>query len=177
MNKISAVYKIVNTVTGDFYVGSSKDVMSRWACHKCPSTWKQRPNNQMYQDMKKYGVDKFRFQILAPVMPEYLTQLEQEFMDMLHPTYNSNNAKLRGVSTFVPKNNEQIREVWRRSSKTYHEKHHEEQYAKRKNLFNMPCLFNGEIIKLNTLRQRFRRNGIKNALGEAKKYLIKGGEE
>lgn len=25
MNKISAVYKITNTVTGDFYIGSSKN--------------------------------------------------------------------------------------------------------------------------------------------------------
>lgn len=37
MNKISAVYKIVNKVTGDFYIGSSKDVKRRWIQHKCPS--------------------------------------------------------------------------------------------------------------------------------------------
>ena len=29
MMKISAVYKIVNTITNDFYVGSSKDVKRR----------------------------------------------------------------------------------------------------------------------------------------------------
>ena len=170
------MYKITNTVTGDFYVGSSKNVYQRWMQHKCPSVWKLRPNNQMYQDMKKYGVDKFKPQILCPVDSKYLTEVEQEMINLLQPYYNIRNAKLSGVSTLVPKNNEQIREVWRRSSKTYSEKHHEERYAKQKNLFNMPCLFNGEIIKLNTLRQRFRRNGIKNALGEAKKYLIKGEE-
>ena len=80
---ISAVYKIVNEVTGDFYVGSSRNVYSRWAAHKYPSTWKQHPNSLMYQDMQKYGVENFRFQILVPVMPEYLKQVEQEYIEML----------------------------------------------------------------------------------------------
>lgn len=26
MEKVSAVYKIINAITGDFYIGSSKDV-------------------------------------------------------------------------------------------------------------------------------------------------------
>ena len=43
MNKISAVYKIVNTITGDCYIGSSKDVKHRWANHKCPSKWREHP--------------------------------------------------------------------------------------------------------------------------------------
>lgn len=59
MEKISGVYKITNTVTNDFYIGSSKDVNKRGANHKCPSTWKKCPNNPMYLDMKKYGIDKF----------------------------------------------------------------------------------------------------------------------
>ena len=41
--KISAVYKITNTVTNDFYIGSSKDVKLRWAVHKCHSTWNEHP--------------------------------------------------------------------------------------------------------------------------------------
>ena len=31
--KVSAVYKIVNTVTKDFYIGSSKNVKKRWVEH------------------------------------------------------------------------------------------------------------------------------------------------
>lgn len=100
MEKISAVYKIVNTVTKDFYIGSSKNVMSRWAKHKSPSRWKEHPNSPMYCDMQKYGVDKFRFQILAPVMPEYLKDVEQEFIGMLHPTYNDRRSKGRDVERY-----------------------------------------------------------------------------
>ena len=90
--KISAVYKITNTVTGDFYIGSSKNVKSRWTCHKCPSRWKQYPNNPMYLDMQKYGVDKFEFQILAEVEVEKLKEAEQEFIEILKPTYNNRRA-------------------------------------------------------------------------------------
>ena len=64
MNKISGIYRITNTITGDFYVGSSKDVKQRWADHKCPSVWNIYPNKQLYQDMKKFGVDKFELEIL-----------------------------------------------------------------------------------------------------------------
>ena len=31
--KISGVYKITNTITGDFYIGSSKNVKKRWVEH------------------------------------------------------------------------------------------------------------------------------------------------
>ena len=61
MNKIIGIYKITNTVTGDFYIGSSKNVKRRWREHKCPSKWKQHPNNPMYLDMQKYRVDEFDF--------------------------------------------------------------------------------------------------------------------
>ena len=90
--KISAVYKITNTVTGDFYIGSSKDVKKRWKEHKCPSSLKRFPNNQLYQDMQKYGVDKFDFQILEVVEEGSLKVAEQQFIETLKPTYNSNRA-------------------------------------------------------------------------------------
>ena len=38
MIKISAVYQIINNITGDRYVGSSNNVKRRWARHKCPSS-------------------------------------------------------------------------------------------------------------------------------------------
>ena len=52
--KISGVYKITNTVTGKFYIGSSKDVKKRLAVHKCQSTWKNNPNKQLYKDIQNY---------------------------------------------------------------------------------------------------------------------------
>ena len=93
MEIISGVYKITNTVTGDSYIGSSKNIKKRWMQHKCQSTWTNNPNKQLYKDMMKYGVDKFELQILAEVEAEHLKETEQKFIETLKPTYNSNNAK------------------------------------------------------------------------------------
>ena len=91
--KISAVYKITNTVTKDFYIGSSKNIKNRWAEHKSPSTWDRHTNNPMYLDMKKYGVDKFDFQVIAEVEGTHLKEKEQWFIETLKPAYNKYNAK------------------------------------------------------------------------------------
>lgn len=163
---ISAVYKIVNTVTGDFYIGSSRNVMKRWAAHKYQSTWKQHPNNKLYQNMQKYGVDKFRFQILCPVMSEYLTQVEQEYIEMLKPTYNNNNAKGLNVERYKKASRKAIRKY--QQSEKY--KEYEKKYQKK--YYNQLCSYNGETLTLKALICRFQRAGIEHPTLEAKKYLI-----
>ena len=92
-NKVCGVYKITNTITGDFYIGSSKDVKRRWGEHKRPYVWNRYPNNPLYLDIQKYGTDKFDFQILEEVEIEQLKETEQQFIEMLKPTYNNINAK------------------------------------------------------------------------------------
>lgn len=157
-NKISAVYQIVNTVTGDRYVGSSKHVFNRWAAHRSPSLWKTCPNNPMYKDFQKYGVDKFRFQILAPVMPECLKQVEQEFIEILHPTYNDRRSKGFDV--------ERYREY--EQSDKCKESNRKYQWKYRHQL----CSYMGETLTLNALQHRFRKAGIEHPCVEAQKYLI-----
>ena len=155
MEKISAVYQIINTVTGDRYVGSSKDLKRRWTAHRSPSAWKYQPNKQLYKDMKKYGVDKFRFQILAPVMPEYLKQVEQEFIEMLKPTYNDRRSK-----------GHDHKEAARKYFKTNKGKEALNKYQ------NQLCSYNGELLRLSTLASRFCKAGIEHPTLEAKKYLL-----
>ena len=162
MEKISAVYKIVNTVTGDSYVGSSRNVFRRWLEHKRPYNWKRYSNMSLYQDFQKYGLDKFRFQILAPVMPEYLKQVEQEFIDLLHPTYNSIYAKGRNI--------ERMKESWRKAWLKYQQSDKFKE-AKRKHEQQL-CSYMGETLTLNALSLRFLRAGIEHYTQEAKKYLI-----
>ena len=123
MNKISAIYKITNTITGDFYIGSSKNVKQRWASHKCPSTWKNCPNNPLYKDMQKYGVNKFVFEILAEVEIEHLKEKEQEFIEKLQPTYNDRNANGRNIDRKKEYNKEYQKEY--RISDKYKEYHKE----------------------------------------------------
>lgn len=184
--KIIGVYKITNTITGDFYIGSSKDVRQRYAHHKIPSTWKNYPNNPMYLDMKKYGVDKFEFQILEEAEIAHLKEKEQQFIETLKPTYN--NRRANGLD--IERNKEwhkerynkhkeeileqkkQYYESHKEQIKQYRESHKEEILKQKKQYNNKLCFFNGKHITLNTLAMRFRRAGVEHPVIEARKYLV-----
>ena len=173
--KISGIYKITNTITGDFYIGSSKNVKRRWAAHKWSSTWNECPNNPMYIDMQNYGVDKFVFEILAEVEVDKLKEAEQQFIEKLQPTYNNRRANGWNI--------ERRKETCRKYSKEYNKsdkfKEYHRQYQKtdkykktKKQYDNQLCFYNGETLTLCALRERFKRQGISNPTQEAKKYLL-----
>ena len=150
--EICGIYKITNTVTGDFYIGSSKNVKRRWRNHKCSSKWNEKPNNPMYLDMQKYGVDKFELEILEvveEVESDKLKEKEQEFIELLKPTYNNRNAN--GWNT----------ERYKESNKKYKKEYNDQL-----------CSYNGETLTLAALSMRFRSAGIPHPTIEAKKYLL-----
>ena len=161
--RISGVYKITNTVTNDSYIGSSKNVKQRWANHKCKSTWKNYPSNPMYIDMRKYGTDKFEFEILAEVEAGKLKETEQQFIETLKPTYNNNRANGWDV------------ERYKEYDKEYHKSDKCKEYQKEfyKEYNSQLCCYNGEVLTLCALYQRFKKSGIEHPTAEAKRYLIK----
>ena len=161
--KISAVYKITNTITGDFYIGSSKNVKLRWAEHKRQSAWNKQPNNQMYLDMQKYGVEKFVFEVIEEAEIGQLKEKEQQFIETLKPTYNSIRANGLDIERY-----KESKKEYRKSDKG------KESHKKANNkYYSQLCCYNNETITLNALRKRFWKQGIINPTQEAKKYLIK----
>ena len=179
--KIIGVYKITNTVTGDFYIGSSKNVKLRWAAHKWPSSWKRFPNNPMYLDMQKYGVEKFEFQILEVVEPGSLKETEQKFIELLKPAYNDRNANGLDIERYKETKKEyqksdKGKESQKESQKEYQKTEKgKESHKKAQNKYeNQLCLYNGETLTLSALRMRFKSQGIPHPVKEAKKYLIGG---
>ena len=193
MNKIIGVYKITNTITGDFYIGSSKNIKQRWVSHKCKSTWNKCPNSPMYLDMKKYGTDKFAFEILEEVEVDKLKEAEQEFIETLNPTYNNYNAKgldferMKKTKKEYQKEyhksdkfkeyqkeyqkSDKFKEYQKEYYKTEKGKESNRKYCKKYN--NQLCCYNGETLTLNALSIRFMRQGIDHPTLEAKKYIIK----
>ena len=181
--KISAVYKITNTVTGDFYIGSSKDVKQRWASHKCQSTWNKCPNNPMYLDMQEYGKDKFVFEVLEVVKEVEEGKLkvtEQKFIELLKPAYNNRNAngfdferrkKTQRKAQKKYKKSDKGKESQKKYQKT--EKGKETRKKAHNKYYNQLCSYNGETLTLEALYKRFERRGIDHPTQEAKKYLIK----
>ena len=188
MEKISGIYKITNTVTGDFYIGSSKNIKKRWTEHKCKSTWNDNPNSPMYQDMKNYGTDKFEFQVLEEVEESFLKEKEQQFIETLNPTYNDRNAKGLDIERNKEYNKEynksdkrkkynkeynksdKRKEYQKEYEKTEKRKKYKKEYDKEYN--NQLCYFNNEVLTLTALKTRFFRKGIPHPTQEAKKYLL-----
>ncbi len=109
---LAGIYKITNTITNEFYIGSSKDIKTRWRKHTNLSAWKKCPNNKLYIAFQKYGLDKFSFEILEETTS--LKEREQYYIDLLKPVYN--NIRAFGLDL------EKLREARRRASKKYYHK-------------------------------------------------------
>ena len=165
-NKIAGVYKITNNITGDFYIGSSKDIKLRWYIHKSPYTIKQHPNVKLYKAMTQYGRDNFTIDIIEET--NNLREREQYWIEYLKPVYNDRHADGYNI--------ERKKESMRRGSRKYHRTHQcsAETLANKKAYLSRLCLYNGETLTLNALNLRLRRQGIVNPMLEAKKYLITG---
>ena len=88
MARISGVYEIVNTITGDFYIGSSNDLKRRKQQHFSESCWKHEPNKPLYKDMKQYGKNNFLFKPIWLCDPEELKKYEQIAIEKYKPKYN-----------------------------------------------------------------------------------------
>ena len=170
MSKISGIYKITNTITGDFYIGSSKDIKRRWREHKCTSKWNEQPNSQLYQDMQKYGVDKFVFEIIAEVEAGSLKEKEQKFIELLKPAYNDRNANGLDIERCKKYNKEYQKEYNKEYKKS--DKFKESHRKANNKYYSQLCFYNGQTLTLSALRTRFKKLGIEHPVIEAKKYLI-----
>ena len=158
--KILGVYKITNNVTGEFYIGSSRNIMQRWAIHKSPSTWKKCPNNRLYLDFQSYGLENFDFEIIEET--DDLKNREQYFINLLKPTYNANRAFGHDL--------ERYRLSSRRSTRRYQKS--EKGKNTQKEYYSRLCEYNGETLTLAALKSRFSYANIPNPTAEARKYLI-----
>lgn len=157
--KISGVYEIINTITGDFYIGSSVDLDRRRKQHFCEYCWKHEPNKPLYKDMKQYGKNNFLFKTIWLCVPEELKKYEQITIQKYKPKYNRYAA------------------CGRLNKREYDKKRYKEKANKirqqQKQYYNQQCLYENELLSLNALSTRFSRQGIEHPTQEAKKYLIK----
>jgi len=81
----TGVYKILNKINGKFYIGSAKNITSRWDQHR-RSLLKDKHSNPMLQRaVKKYGFDSFIFEVLEQCTLFNLQSREQYYLDTLKP--------------------------------------------------------------------------------------------
>ena len=93
MSYTAKIYKIVNTINDDIYVGSTKnELRKRFYEHK--QTYKKR-NNGLYDMMNEYPIESFRIVLIEEVEcanKEDQIKHEQRFIDELKPKLNKNNS-------------------------------------------------------------------------------------
>ena len=160
--KIAGIYKITNIITGEFYIGSSKDIKHRWTQHRSPLSQKHLLNSKLYKDMAEFGLDNFKFEVLEETTD--LRNREQYYIEQLKPSYNNYRAKGR--------NTERYKESNRRYQKEWCKSHRNERLTKTKAYYSRLCFYEGEILTLCALSARFTRQGIAYPCKEAKKYLL-----
>lgn len=85
------IYKITNKQTGDIYIGQSVNIAERWKQHvKCGLGIDASATNKLYNNMQKYGVWNFTFEILQKCTRDKLNEKERFWIQM----YQSNKVGL-----------------------------------------------------------------------------------
>jgi group I intron endonuclease len=91
MPSAAGVYRIVNTINGNCYVGSSRDIRKRIIVHLSALRNGSHHARHLMHAWKKYGVGAFVCEVLELVIddPVLLAAREQFHIDKLRPRYNT----------------------------------------------------------------------------------------
>jgi len=102
--KYGIIYKITNTLNGDFYIGSSTNLYKRYYTHMNHMRKGIQSCIKLIRAAQKYGENNFSFEILAKCPNEYVLKLEQWFISNLNPHYNV--AKIAGSNFGIKRTEE-----------------------------------------------------------------------
>jgi len=58
------IYTITNEITGEQYVGRTNNPEKRWQSHKSRCQTQLHRKHPLYENMRKYGLDNFSFDVL-----------------------------------------------------------------------------------------------------------------
>ena len=105
---ITGVYGIYCIPTNKWYIGASYNVKKRLKQHRsemrnCPHWF---CNRGMYQDVNKYGLEKFKFYILKHCSPGELKEVEQEWIDRVDSIATGYNSQRPGWNRYWRLNGE-----------------------------------------------------------------------
>lgn len=93
MEKICCVYKLTNTVTGKFYIGSTVNFHSRMKYHQ--HSHNRNPNKELGHDIDEYGWDAFKKEILEVCARDNVRERERFYIESLNAVelgYNQTEA-------------------------------------------------------------------------------------
>lgn len=86
MKQKCGIYKILNSRTGKFYIGSSNNLPKRWVRHKYELKKQIHSNGYLQNSYNKHGLNSFIFIVLEFIPDKtFLVQREQYWLDKLTP--------------------------------------------------------------------------------------------
>lgn len=97
INNSMVIYKITNTINGTVYIGQTvqKNPKMRWYGH-CADA-KCGKNTHLHNSMRKYGIDKFVWEVIEDVDTlELLNEREQYWLELYGGTVNTYNLREAG---------------------------------------------------------------------------------
>mgnify|MGYP004478077513 CR=1 FL=1 len=80
------IYMITNAITGERYIGQTRDYQRRVWQHK--SAAKKGSHLKISKAIAKYGIDNFKFDVLEECSLEELNDKERYYISELKPEYN-----------------------------------------------------------------------------------------
>jgi group I intron endonuclease len=85
------IYQIENKINNKVYIGSSVDIIKRWADHVKNLKYGTHTNYKLQKDYKTYGISVFSFSVLEIVESKNdLFDIEQTYLDSLDINSNYN---------------------------------------------------------------------------------------
>jgi group I intron endonuclease len=82
------IYAIKNNITKFMYVGSSKNIESRWKRHQHDLACGTHHNTHLQRAWNKYGSAAFEWEVLQECNIEFLLEQEQKLLDSENNLYN-----------------------------------------------------------------------------------------
>lgn len=96
---MSCIYKIVNVLTGDLYIGSTNNYKKRIGEHKRKLDQNKHHSPKLQNAWNKYSGDFFEFHLITDCIVENKLMWEQIYFDIYKPKYNiskSSSAPMEG---------------------------------------------------------------------------------
>jgi group I intron endonuclease len=96
----SGIYRIVCTVNSRIYVGSTKNLRKRQSDHFNQLRSKTHGNQKLQRAFDKYGEQCFLFEIIELVLPPFLLEREQYWLELIKPWGNNGFNIARSAHSF-----------------------------------------------------------------------------
>ena len=92
------IYKIENKENKMVYIGQSINIEKRWSNHRsCAFNQNSKDYNiPLYRDFRKYGIDKFNFEVIEECLKDELDIKEQYWIEYFNSFYNGYNESFGG---------------------------------------------------------------------------------